>query len=526
MRFSRSDLLNRARDHTGAWDMVVVGGGATGAGVAVDAAARGYDVLLLEQNDFGKATSSRSTKLIHGGVRYLRQGNLSLVRESLRERALLRQNAPHLVWDLPFVIPAYRWWEKRWYQCGMKLYDALAGASRPTRSRALSAGTTFDYLPALRTKGLRGGVVYHDAGFDDARLVVNLVQTAVEHDAVCLNYVRVRELIKEQSKVVGVVAEDVETGDELRVSASVVINATGPFVDELRRRDDARTEPLVSPSQGIHIVLAAARHPGRAAMLVPRTSDGRVLFSIPWGGRVVVGTTDTPVEQPTLEPRPLDNEIDFLLETAGRYLASPPGRSDVLSVFAGIRPLVRSRETRATWRLSRDHTVEASASGLLTVAGGKWTTYRKMAQDTVDRAAQLAQLPARPCSTAGLAIHGAEGHELDGASNLKVYGGDAAAVADLIDSGAALREPIHPLLPYVAGQVVWAARCEMARTVDDVLARRTRALVVHANAAMEAAPTVAALMAAELGRDETWQQQQVDQFRAMAAGYLPRRDGP
>lgn len=519
--FNRDTLLQCALETERRWDMIVVGGGATGVGAAVDAASRGYRVLLLEQSDFGKGTSSRSTKLIHGGMRYLQQGNVSLVREALRERGLLLALAPHLVHDSPFVVPAYRLGVRTYYGLGMKLYDWLSGKYGLGHSRRLSPQATVQHLPTIRTEGLRGGVVYYDAVFDDARLLVNLVQTAVENGAVCLNYVRVREILKEGSRISGVLAEDVETGDELRLTARVVINATGPFADDLRRMDEPQAEPIIAPSQGVHVVLAKSFLPGEAALIVPRTRDGRVMFAIPWRNRVLVGTTDTPIEHIPIEPRPLDEEIDFLLETAGQYLQRMPRRSDVLSTFVGVRPLARTGRVRSTATLSRDHVIVVSESGLVTITGGKWTTYRRMAQDCVDRAAKLAALDPRPCRTEQLRVHGfAEGDGLG--DEFECYGSDAEAVASLLDSDPAMRELLHPDLPYRSGQVIWAARQEFARTVDDVLARRIRGLFLDARAAIESASKVASLLGGELGRDEAWQDEQMWTFRAIAEGYVLR----
>ena len=398
---TRESTLARVDRHRGPWDFVIVGGGATGVGVAVDAASRGYAVLLLEQSDFGKGTSSRSTKLVHGGVRYLEQGNISLVMEALKERGILRQNAPHLVGNLPFVVPNYDWWETPFYGLGLKVYNLLAGKYGFGESSILSREETLQRLPTIRTDGLRGGVVYYDGQFDDARLLVNLVQTASEHGAAPLNYAQVTDVTKGSDGTVdGVVARDLESGREIRAAARVVINATGPFADSVRRLADPGADALIAPSQGIHLVFDRSFLPGTSAIMVPHTRDGRVMFAIPWHGHTVVGTTDTPIAEPTLEPRPLDSEIGFILETAALYLHKAPTRADVLSVFAGIRPLVRRGDSRITAALSRDHTIHIDPSGLLTTAGGKWTTYRHMAEDTVDQAAEFARLPEKPCVTA------------------------------------------------------------------------------------------------------------------------------
>ena len=515
--FDRDAMLARAEADE-PWEIIVVGGGATGAGIAVDAASRGYRTLLLEQHDFGKGTSSRSTKLIHGGVRYLQQGNISLVRSALRERGILSASAPHLVHPLPFLVPAYGWWERAYYRIGLATYDLLASRWNLDRSHGLSASEALDRLPHLRREGLRGGVVYYDAGFDDARLLVNLIQTAIEQGAVCLNYVRVRELTKSGGRVDGVIAGDAESGRDLRATGRVVINATGPFVDDLRRQDDAAAAAMIAPSQGTHLVVADSFLGGDTALMVPKTADGRVMFAIPWHGRTVIGTTDTPVDDVPLEPRPLEEEIEFLLQTAGEYLMRRPERADVLSVFAGIRPLVRAKDTQKTSRLARDHTIDVAPSQLVTITGGKWTTYREMAEDCVDRAAKVAGLARKACRTKELPIHGADGNA--GANGrASYYGSDAARIADLSKADARLQRKLHDRLPYSHGEVIWAARHELARTVEDVLSRRTRALLLDARAAAEAAPRVAALLAEELDRDEAWQTRQVEDFRTLAKGY-------
>jgi glycerol-3-phosphate dehydrogenase len=516
---NREEMHARVERYSGSWDFIIVGGGATGVGVAVDAASRGYSVLLLEQSDFGKGTSSRSTKLVHGGVRYLEQGNISLVMEALKERGILRQNAPHLVSNLPFVVPNYDWWEAPFYGLGLKVYNLLAGKYGFGQSAILSHEETLRRLPTIRTEGLRGGVVYYDGQFDDARLLINLVQTAAQHGAVLLNYAQVTAVTKGSDGTVdGVIAVDLETAREFRVRGEVVINATGPFADSVRRLAEPDALPLIAPSQGIHLVFDRSFLPGKSAIMVPHTRDGRVMFAIPWHGHTVVGTTDTPIPQPTLEPQALDSEIGFILETAALYLHKAPTRADVLSVFAGIRPLVRSGDSRITAALSRDHTIHIDPSGLLTTAGGKWTTYRHMAEDTVNQAVEFARLPEKPCVTAELRIHGY--HEAaEQFRALSVYGADAPAVRDLGRAEPALGEPLDPALPCIGAQVVWAARVEMARTVEDVLARRCRALFLNAAAAIRMAPAVARLMARELGRDEAWQRSEVATFAALGQQY-------
>lgn len=524
---TREEVIRGVCERQDAWDVLVIGGGATGLSVAVDAAARGFQTLLLEQHDFAKATSSRSTKLIHGGFRYLKQGNVHLVRESLHERGLLLRNAPHLVHPLAFVVPAYHWWERAWYGTGLKLYDTLAGGLGIGPSQLLSRDEALRLLPTIEPSGLRGGVRYFDGQFDDARLAIALMRTVFDRGGVALNYARVVRLLKRNDRVSGVIARDEEGGREFEARARVVINATGIFTDELRRLADPQSPPLMTVSQGAHLVLDRDFLPGDCALMVPKTDDGRILFAIPWHGRVLVGTTDVPMPGgPVLEPRPLREEVEFLLEHARRYLSKDPVESDIRSTFAGLRPLAKASSARHTSRAARDHVIEVSPAGLLTITGGKWTTCRRMAEDAVDKAIHVGGLEARPCGTMELRLHGA--NEEDGrpqagggGPGLGVYGADGNAVQSLATERAEWGQRLHARLPYLAAEVVWAARHEMARTVEDVLARRLRALALDAPAAVESAPRVARLLADELQRDAAWQARQVEQFHELARGYLP-----
>jgi glycerol-3-phosphate dehydrogenase len=500
--------------------MIVIGGGATGVGVAIDGATRGYEVLLLEQSDFGKGTSSRSTKLVHGGVRYLEQGNVSLVMEALKERGLMLQNAPHLVRNLGFVVPNYDWWEAPFYGIGLKLYNLLAGKYGFGASRILSKEETLERLPNINTEGLRGGVIYFDGQFDDTRLLINLVQTAHEQGAVLLNYVQVTGFTKDADGFVdGVQVRDQETSEEFAASGRVVVNATGPFADKLRYQADPSVKPMIAPSQGIHLVLDGSFLSGDSAIMVPHTSDGRVMFAIPWHGHALVGTTDTPISEATPEPVAMEQEIEFILQTASLYLAKKPTRRDVLSVFAGIRPLVRSAESGNTAALSRDHTIRIENSGMVTICGGKWTTYRHMAEDCVNLAATLARLPEKACVTDHLNIHGFHSTSQK-FGPLYVYGSDAPEVQHLMEASPQLGNRLHPELPYTGAEVVWAAREEMAIHLEDVLARRTRALFLNARAALEMAPAAADLLARELGRDDRWKAAQLQSFTAVARNYM------
>ena len=516
----REEMLKRGLHQRKVWDMVIVGGGATGVGVAVDAASRGYDVLLLEQHDFGKGTSSRSTKLVHGGVRYLEQGNISLVMEALQERGLLRKNAPHLVHDLAFVVPSYTWWESPFYGFGLKVYNMLSGRYRFGPTSRLSREEILKRLPNIKTEGLKGGVVYYDGQFDDTRLLINLVATAAEQGAVLLNYVEVTGLRRDDDGFVcGVIARDRESLQEHDVEAKVVINATGAFCDGVRRMADPVATNLIAPSQGIHLVFDRSFLPSDTAIMVPHTRDVRVMFAIPWYNHTLVGTTDIAIRETPIEPRATEDEINFILETASRYLERPPTRADILSVFAGIRPLVRSGDGKNTASLSRDHTIHIDQSGLLTIAGGKWTTYRNMAEDCVNHAATLAELDERPCVTKSLAVHGAVS-ETRLPREMAYYGSDARTIQEIANSETELASRLSESLPYTGAEVVFAVRNEMARTVEDVLARRTRALFLNARSAIEMAPQVAALMATELSHDDEWQREQVLEFQRLASGYL------
>ncbi len=517
----RSSLLDQV-GRTARWDVIVIGGGASGLGTAVDAASRGYRTLLLEKVDFAKGTSGRSTKLVHGGVRYLQQGNIGLVREALYERGLMYDNAPHLVTNLAFVVPRYKWWEGPFYGVGLKLYDLLAGKLNFAPSRSLDPAETIDLIPNLELDGLDGGTEYHDGQFDDARMCATLVRTALDHDATILNHACVTAMLhSDEGHIDGVCFEDAETGKTYEARGAAIINATGVFTDGVRRLDDSQAERVVEPSRGIHLVLDPSFLQGDTAIMVPHTDDGRILFVIPWHGRCLVGTTDEKAPEPVLEPRATEEEIEFILRNAARYLDHDPQRSDVRSVFAGLRPLVR-RDGQSTKQISREHEVLVSRTGLITLVGGKWTTYRKMAADVMDHAVDVGGLDRRPCVTESLKLRG--WLERDDAAMptptwLRVYGADAPEVMAVCDAVERGHEPLHQRLPYPRGVVVHAAKHELARSVEDVLSRRTRALILDAAAAAEAAHDTATLIAEELDRDEDWIEQQVASFRALAADY-------
>lgn len=515
----RENILAKLSSKSETWDFIIIGGGATGVGAAIDASARGFKTLLLEQNDFGKGTSSKSTKLIHGGVRYLKQGNISLVLEALKERGLLCQNAPHLVHNVAFVVPNYDWWEGTFYGVGLKLYDLLAGKYGFGDSRLLSQEETLARIPTLETEGLRGGVIYYDGQFDDSRLLINMVQTADELGADIINYVRVNSLLKKNGYISSVIANDIETGNEYELKAKAVINATGVFSDSIREMDDKNIKPIIAPSQGTHVVLDKSFLPGENAIMVPHTSDGRILFAIPWHDRVIVGTTDNEVEEAALDPIAHEDEIEFLLSTASKYLENDPTRSDILSVFSGLRPLVKQGDEHDTAAISREHVVTISRSGLITIAGGKWTTYRKMAEDVIDHSIAVAQFDYKSSTTESLHLHGYTLEKED--EEFAIYGSDAVNVAVLCKEES-LNNFIHPDFKIREGEIIWSIGSEAARTVEDFLARRTRVLFLDAKAAIEMAPTVAKLMAKELIKNRQWEIEQIESFKKIAKGYLVR----
>ena len=517
---TRQEILNELGRTTQAWDVLVIGGGATGLGAAVEAASRGYRTLLVERFDFAKGTSSRSTKLVHGGVRYLEQLNITLVSDALRERGHMLRNAPHIVHDQQFVVPAYSYASLPYYGFGLKVYEWLSGKLSLGRSEILSARATAEKLPGIKREGLRGGILYHDGQFDDARYAIALLRTLQDLGGTAINYVEAVGLLESGGKVSGIKARDMETGVEFDVPAKAVINACGVFVEGTLAMDHQPHNQLLAVSQGTHFVLPHSFLPGNTALMIPKTADGRVLFAIPWHGATIVGTTDESVEGAAVEPRAMNSEKNFLLDHIARYFGHLPRPEEILSVWSGLRPLVKKGNAK-TSKLSRDHTILVSPTGLITVTGGKWTTYRRMGFDTINRACEVAGLPKAQSRTLDLKIHGWTMDRAEGSRTGK-------ACTDRICRRFALFQPrnaeldalLHPRLPFRMREVVWAARFEMARTVEDVLARRTRALFLDARAAMEAAPAVATLLAAELKRNESWREQQVVDFSAIAKGYI------
>lgn len=518
----RETIISTIEQTDKLWDIAIIGGGATGIGAAVEAASRGYSVVLVEQSDFGKGTSSRSTKLAHGGVRYLQQGNISLVLEALKERGIMRRNAPHLVHDLPFIVPVYDWWEGPFYGIGLKIYDMLAGKEGFGSSKLLSKEETIAHIPTVETEGLRGGVIYHDGQFDDARMLINLMQTAQEHGATLLNYAKVTELYKPNNELSGIVIEDIETGKQHIIKAKVVINATGVFTDTVRKMDDEQAKNILTSSQGVHLVLDSSFLPGDAAIMVPHTSDGRVLFAVPWHNSTLIGTTDTYVEEFPLEPMAQEEEVEFLLTHAAKYLTKDPQRCDIKGLFVGLRPLVKSSNSDDnTAAISRDHTISISRNGLISIAGGKWTTYRKMAEDVIDQAIDLKDLPRKNSISATLKIHGYKS-DIVKDNHFAVYGSDLEALEQLCSEAPEYAMPLHPKYAIKVGEVIWAVRHEMARTVEDFLSRRIRLLLLDTRISIEVAPIVAKTMAKELKHDKNWEINQVANFNQIALNYLPQ----
>lgn len=513
--FSRAAQIQQI-DESKMWDLLVIGGGATGLGVALDAASRGLSTILFEQHDFAKGTSSRSTKLIHGGVRYLAQGDVKLVYSALHERAILEKNAKHVIKKQSFIIPCYNVWDVMKYSVGLRVYDLLAGGFGFGRSRFLSKRTVIGRLQNAKSKNLIGGVEYFDGQFDDSRLAINIAQTAIEHGATLLNYFRVTELKRGNGKLTGADVKDVFSGQQYTIQAKSVINATGVFVDDILKMDDPTAKPLVRPSQGVHLVIDKSFLAGNSAMLIPKTADGRVLFVVPWYDHLVVGTTDTPLSSHAEEPVALETEITFILETVAQYLQRPPARKDVLSVFAGLRPLAAQDGSASTKELSRDHKLIVSKSGLVTITGGKWTTYRKMGEETVDLVQKSTTETFRKSNTKSIALHGSRPPS---GSSLSAYGTDEELIIDLVAGEPDLKRLLVNDHGYTLAQVVWAVRSEMAVTVEDVLARRLRLLFLDAAAAINAAPVVADIMQRELGWNDAQREEQLESFYKIAYHY-------
>lgn len=502
------------------WDVIIIGGGATGLGTALDSASRGLKTLLVEQSDFAKGTSSRSTKLVHGGVRYLAQGDIGLVKTALRERGLLQQNAAHLVNKEQFIIPCYDWFAVAKYLTGLTIYDLLAGKFSFGKSKYLTKKETLKSMPGIKQKGLKGAISYFDGKFDDARLAINIAQTAKEQGATLINYMKVINLLKQGDEVIGIETEDTLTLQNFKLKGKVIINATGVFVDDILKMNNLNAKKMVRPSQGVHVVLKKEFLNSQSALMIPKTADGRVLFAVPWHQHLLVGTTDTPLDEHSLEPRALKEETDFILNTAGTYFNQKPTENDILSVFSGLRPLAAptNSNSNSTKEISRDHKLIISAKGLITITGGKWTTYRRMAEETIDLAIKHSGLDAKACITKNLKIHGC----VDSTDNnyLNIYGSDRKYIEELIKLQPELNQKLHPKFPYTKAEVVWSIRNEMAETVEDILSRRLRILFIDAAVAIDMSKKVASILAKELGADKNWEQNQLEIFNTLASGYI------
>jgi glycerol-3-phosphate dehydrogenase len=512
------DELKKQTDNK--WDVIVIGGGATGMGIALDSSSRGYKTLLLEQSDFAKGTSSRSTKLVHGGVRYMAQGDLLLVMEALHERGLMLKNAPHLTFNQEFVIPIYTIWDAIMYTVGLKFYDILAGRLSMGKSYFINRGKTLSRLPLLKQSGLLGGVVYHDGQFDDSRMAMALAHSSADRGALVMNYFKVTGLLKDDRGMInGVMAVDEVSGDKYNLNTNLVINATGVFADSVAGMDNPASKQTIKPSQGVHIVLDRSFLMSDSAIMIPKTDDGRVLFAIPWYDEVVVGTTDTPVDEISLEPVALEKEINFILNTAEKYLVKPPRREDILCIFAGLRPLAANPDKPAsTKEVSRRHKITLSPSGLLSIIGGKWTTYRCMAEETIDKAIKSGFLEKKKCITSDLKLTNLDSANHSG--RLHIYGEGAAEIEKLISESPDYGKKLDPRLPYTRAEIIWICRNEMPVTIEDILARRTRALLLNARASTEIAPEVAALMASEMGHDKNWETGQVMMYNKLVINYI------
>ncbi|HVZ98251.1 MAG TPA: glycerol-3-phosphate dehydrogenase/oxidase [Chitinophagaceae bacterium] len=513
---NREAALERIKTTT-EWEVLVIGGGASGLGIALESASRGYTTLLAEQADFAKSTSSKSTKLVHGGVRYLAQGNIALVREASIERGLLSKNAPHLVKNQTFIVPVYTRWSSLKYTLGLKLYDWISGKLSLGKSVFISRRETLEKLPGINSKKLHGGVLYHDGQFDDARLAINLAQTIFEKGGIAINYMKVEGLLKEGEKVCGVKAADVESGERFLIRSKTVINATGVFTDNILQMDSPAAKRTISASQGVHLVVDRKFFPGDNALMIPETSDGRVLFIVPWHNKLLMGTTDTPVKAISAEPAATQTEIDFILNTAKDYLTVPPARKDVLSVFAGLRPLAAPEEEgKNTKEISRSHQIIVSGSGLFSMLGGKWTTYRKMGEDMMNEVEKRMQWKHVASVTGLLHIHGYT-TPADMSDALNFYGSDEKPLKNIL-TGEDIS--ISEKFELKKSQVIWAIREEMARTVEDVLSRRTRCLLLDARESIRVAPRVAEMMAGEMNKDEDWTKRQIDDFNFVAKNYV------
>lgn len=494
------------------WDLIVIGGGASGLGVALDACSRDLKVLLIEEYDFGKGTSSRSTKLVHGGVRYLKNGELSLVIEALRERGIMLKNAPHLVRNMSFIIPTYEWWDTPFYGVGLKIYDLMAGKLGLGPSQFLSKNETIEKIPNVNQDELNGGIIYHDGQFDDARMAISLSHTIEKNGGTVINYLKWDSFSYENDIVSGIKATDQITNITYELKAKVIVNATGVFAEKIMRTDDPESKIRIKPSQGVHLVLDHSFLKSENAIMVPNTSDGRVLFAVPWHDVVIVGTTDTEVKDISIEPTATDEEIDFILSNAEKYMTRKPKRSDVKSVFTGLRPLI-SKENTSSKSLSRKHTIYQSKKGVFHLLGGKWTTYRKMGQDVLDLIDSTNRINLKPSKTKDLKIFGYK-NGVSWNDPLHFYGSEKNLVRSMGSN-----EPLTSSLPLTESQIIYAVQFEMAKTIEDVLSRRTRCLLIDAKECIKIAPMVAKIMSSELNSKENWEQEQIQLFLDLAKNY-------
>ncbi len=493
MNLNRPEQIAELKNRD-SWDILVIGGGASGLGVALDAVSRGLKVCLVEKYDFGKGTSSRSTKLVHGGVRYLEQGNIALVKEVLRERAYILTRAPHLSRVQPFVVPCYSWVMLIYYYIGLKVYDVLAGEKSLGDTEWLSKSTVMAKIPNIKSKGLRGGVLYMDGQFDDTRLCIDLVKTIVHHGGTCTNYTEVTSFLKDNGKTVGVVVRDTITDIVSNIKATHVVNATGVFSDDIVQMDSQGHRKTIIPSRGSHIVLDYSFLGGKDAIMIPKTSDGRVLFVIPWNGKVIVGTTDEKIEHPILEPYATPREIDFILTNCHKYLIKKPTREDILTTYAGLRPLAAPKAgSQKTKEISRGHKVIVSASGMVSIIGGKWTTYRKMGEDVLHKITKKWKT----------------GYPKSNSINIDIIG--KGLYSDI--------DRIHPSLPYTMDDIKDIIKNELVMTIEDILCRRTRCLFLDSKATLEVMTPIGNMLKTHLDKTDEWLSEQIAAMTKLIDNY-------
>ncbi|PSC72023.1 glycerol-3-phosphate dehydrogenase mitochondrial-like [Micractinium conductrix] len=555
---SRDEQLRRLRQGTAAspYDVLIIGGGATGTGCAADAATRGLKTALIEREDWAAGTSSRSTKLVHGGVRYLEKafknldyGQFKLVFEALHERNVLLRNAPYLSSSLPIMTPCYNWWEPPYFWAGLRMYDVIAGSQGLEWCRYLTPSQALSRFPTLCShrrdgKSLKGAIMYHDGQFNDSRLAVVLACTAALAGATTINHAEAVRLLKDsEGRVIGAVVRDNLTGKQVNVYARAVINAAGPFVDEVRQLSQPAAPKMIMPSAGVHVTLPDYYSPENVGMIVPKTKDGRVVFMLPWLDQTIAGTTDSDTTV-TMRPQPTEDEIQFILDAIADYLTVKVRRSDVQSAWSGIRPLALDPNAEDTASASRDHIVTVDPDGMITVTGGKWTTYRLMAQDALDRAVREANLrTGQPCSTATLKLVGSEGFypalfteiaqnyivphrpgaiDTNVAKYLVASYGDRASEITHIAEQRKLGRRIVRGYPILEAEVVYAVHNEYCETPEDFIARRTRLAFLDRLACEQALPRVVELMAVEKG----WNRWRARKELARALDFLQTFDAP